>query len=172
MKTMRRGEFIVLGNIVWFALFAAEIAAVLAPDYVAWWRNEGSRLRRACDEDTFRYDLFDRLYLFGSLWLFSAPTMTLTALRVPERWPGRLCRMWWNGHATALSIATAVAAAALALWPLSSMLNAPVPSMFVIEAVRAVLLLGVLLYYRAVILSGNAAAANLGAAQGASTPRA
>ena len=30
MKTMRRSNFIVVANIVWFAFFAAEILAVLA----------------------------------------------------------------------------------------------------------------------------------------------
>jgi hypothetical protein len=153
MKTMRRGNFIVVANIVWFAFFAVEILAVLAPDYVAWWQREGTRLRRACDEDTYRYDLFDRLYLFGSLWLFSAPAMSLIASRIPGRWPELLSRLWWNGNASARSIATAVAAIALMLWPASSMLSAPVTSMLLLEAARTLLLLSVVLYYRAVLLN-------------------
>ncbi len=153
MKTMRRTNFIVVANIVWFALFAVEILAVLAPDYVAWWQHEGARLRRACDEDTFRYDLLDRLYLFGLVWLFSTPAMSLLASRIPERWPDRLSRCWWDGAAPARSFATAAAALALMLWPLSGMLNAPVTSTLILEAVRAVLLLGILLYYRAAVLS-------------------
>ncbi len=153
MKTMRRSNFILVANIVWFVIFAAEILAVLAPDYVAWWQREGARLRRACDEDTLRYDLFDRVYLFGSLWLFSTPAMSLIASRVPGRWPDRLSRLWWNGNAPARSIATAFAGAALLLWPLSGMLNAPVTSMLLLEAARTLLLAGAVLYYRAVLLS-------------------
>jgi hypothetical protein len=153
MRAMRRSHFIILGNIVWFALFAAEIAAVLAPDYMAWWQREGVRLRRSCDEDTFRFDLLDRVYLFGSLWLFSAPAMSLAALRIPEHWPERLPRFWWNRSAPGLSAATAVAAFVLVLWPLASMANAPVTSMLLIEAARALLLLGAVLYYRAVLLN-------------------
>ena len=153
MKTMRRSNFILVANIVWFVIFAAEILAVLAPDYVAWWQREGTRLRRACDEDTYRYDLFDRLYLFGSVWLFSTPVMNLIAMRIPERWPDRLSRLWWNGNAPARSISTFVIAAALMLWPLSSMLNAPVTSTLLLEAARTLLLLGVVLYYRAVLLN-------------------
>jgi hypothetical protein len=153
MKSMRRTNFIVAANIVWLALFAAEILAVLAPDYMAWWQREGARPLRSCDEDTVRYNLTDRMFLFGLLWLLSAPVMSLFALRIPEQWPGRLSRLWWNLTAPARSFATAAAALVLMLWPLSGMLNAPVASMLAIEAARAVLLLGVLLYYRVVILS-------------------
>ncbi len=160
MKTISRTNFIVAANIVWFVLFAAEILAVLAPDYVAWWQAEGARMRRSCDEDTFRFDLLDRLYLFGLIWLFSAPVMSLLALRIPENWPDRLSRLWWNGAASVRSFVTAAAVLALLLWPLSAMLNAPVSSMFVLEGARAVLLLGVLLYYRAIILSAKASSGN------------
>jgi len=152
MKTMRRSNFIVLANIVWFAFFAAEILAVLAPDYLAWWQSEGTRLRRACDEDTYRYDLFDRVYLFGSLWLFSAPVMSLIALRIPERWPDRLSRLWWNGNAPARSPATAIAAAALMLWPLSGILNAPVISTLLLEVARTLLLASAVLYEVGVVV--------------------
>lgn len=153
MKTMRRADFIVVANILWLILFAAEIFAVLAPDYMAWWQREGARALRSCNEDTVRYNLSDRMFLFGLIWLFSAPVMSLFALRVPEQWPKQLSRLWWNGTAPALSFATAVAALVLMLWPLAAMVNAPVASMLVIEAARAVLLFGVLLYYRAVMLS-------------------
>jgi hypothetical protein len=153
MKSMGRTNFIVAANIVWLALFAAEIFAVLAPDYMAWWQHEGARSLRACNEDTVRYSLPDRMFLFGLIWLFSASVMSLFALRIPEQWPGRLSRLWWNGTAPARSFATAMAALVLMLWPLAGMVNAPVTSTFVIEAARAVLLLGVLFYYRAVILS-------------------
>ena len=74
-------------------------------------------------------------------------------LRVPEQGLAVPARLWWNGTAPGLSFATALAALVLMLWPLAAMVNAPVTSMLVIEAARAVLLLGVLLYYRAVILS-------------------
>jgi hypothetical protein len=163
MKTMSRTNFVVAANIVWLVLFAAEILAVLAPDYVAWWQSEGARLRRSCDEDTFRFDLLDRLYLFGLIWLCSTPVMSLLAWRIPEQWPDRLSRFWWNGAAPARSFATAAVALALLLWPLGAMLSAPVTSMLILEAVRAVLLLGVLLYYRAVILSAVTDAAGNGA---------
>jgi hypothetical protein len=153
MKAMRRSHFIVLGNIVWFALFASEIAAVLAPDYISWWRNEGSRLRRSCDEDTFRFDLFDRIYLFGAIWLFSAPAMSIVALRVPERWPSQLSRFWWDRNAPGKSAATALAAAVLMLWPITGIRNAPVASMLLIEAGRLLALSCVALYYRAVLIS-------------------
>ncbi len=153
MKSMRRTNFIVAANIVWLALFAAEILAVLAPDYMAWWQREGARSLRSCNEDTVRYNLSDRMFLFGIIWIFSAPAMSLFALRIPEQWPDRLSRLWWNGTAPGRSFLTAAVALAIMLWPLSGMLNAPVASMLVIEAARAVLLLGVLLYYRAVILS-------------------
>jgi hypothetical protein len=153
MKAMSRTNFIVTANIVWLLLFAAQILAVLAPDYIAWWQHESARFQRSCNEDSFRYDLLDRLYLFGLLWLCSAPVMSLFALRIPEHWPGRLSQLWWNRTAPVRSFLTAAVALAITLWPLSGVLNAPVASMFVIEAARAVLLLGVLLYYRAVILS-------------------
>ena len=153
MKSMGRTNFIVAANIVWLALFAAEILAVLAPDYMAWWQREGARTLRSCNEDTVRYNLPDRMFLFGLIWLFSAPVMSLIALRIPEQWPDRLSRLWWNGTAPALSFATAMAALVFMLWPLTGMVNAPVASMFIIEAARAVLLLGVVLYYRAIILS-------------------
>lgn len=153
MKAMHRTSFIVTANIVWLVLFAAAILAMLAPDYVEWWQHEGARFQRSCNEDSFRYNLLDRLFYFGLIWLSSAPLMSLFALRIPEEWPHRLSRPWWNGSAPARSFVTAVVALAFMLWPLSGMLSAPVASMLILEAVRAVLLLGVLLYYRAVILS-------------------
>jgi cyd operon protein YbgT len=153
MKSMRRTNFIVAANIVWLALFAAEIFAVLAPDYMAWWQHVGARSLRSCDEDTVRYNLADRMFLFGLIWLFSAPVMSLIALRIPAQWPAQLSQLWWNRTAPARSFVTAAVALVLMLWPLIGMVNAPVASMFVIEAARAVLLLGVLLYYRAVVLS-------------------
>lgn len=88
MKSMGRTNFIVAANIVWLALFAAEVFAVLAPDYMAWWQHEGARSLRACNEDTVRYSLPDRMFLFGLIWLFSASVMSLFALRIPEQWPG------------------------------------------------------------------------------------
>ena len=42
---------------------------------------------------------------------------------------------------------------ALMAWPANGLLNAPVASTLILEAVRAFLLLGVALYYRAAILS-------------------
>lgn len=153
MKTVHRITFIVIANIVWFTLFAAAIAAVLAPDYVAWWRREGPNFQRSCDEDSFRYDVVDRLYIFGLIWLLSVPLMNLFAWRVPGHWPDQLSHLWWNGKQSGRSLATAVVASAFMSWPVMGILNAPVPSTLILETARAILLLGVLLYYRAIILS-------------------
>ncbi len=150
MKTMSRTSFVVTANIVWLALFAAEVLAVLAPDYVAWWRPS---FQQSCHEDSYRYDPVDRLFVFGLIWLLTAPLMSLIALRVPQHWPLQISRIWWNGTTPALSFVTAAAAFTLMLWPLTGMLYAPVTSKLILETTRAVLLLGVVLYYRAVILS-------------------
>jgi hypothetical protein len=150
MKTMSRISFLVTANVVWLALFTAEVLAVLAPDYVAWWRPA---FQQSCSEDAYRYDLSDRLFMFGLIWLITAPLMSLIAWRIPEHWPLQVSRIWWNAAAPALSVVTAAGAVALMLWPLTGVVYAPVTSKLVLEAARAVLLLGVVLYYRAVILS-------------------
>lgn len=153
MKTVDRVTCIIVGNIVWLTLFIAAIAIVAAPDYVAWWQREGPNFQRGCDEDTFRYDVLDRLYIFGLIWLLSTPLMNLFAWRIPENWPHRLSHLWWNGRNFARSLATAVVSIAFMLWPLIGLVNAPVASTLLLEMARAILLLGVLLYYRAILLS-------------------
>jgi hypothetical protein len=153
MKAVSRTNFIVAANIVWLAVIAVGILEVLAPDYTAWWRHVGASSLRSCNEDSYRYDVFDRLFLFSLIWLFSAPVMSLVAWRIPGQWPARFSRPWWNRTVPVRSLATAVAVFAPMLWPLSGMLHAPVTSTLILEGVRAVLLLGVLLYYRAAVLS-------------------
>jgi hypothetical protein len=72
---------------------------------------------------------------------------------MPERWPAHLNAFWWNAAAPARSQVTAAAVLALLLWPAVGVVNAPVASTIILEAVRGALLLGVALYYRAAVLS-------------------
>jgi hypothetical protein len=150
MKTIGRTGFMAAANIAWLALFVAEVLAVLAPDYLAWWRPT---FMQSCHEDSYRYDITDRAFVFGLVWMLTAPLMTMIAMRVPGRWPAWLTRIWWKKDDPALSLLTAAAALVLMLWPLTGMLFAPVQSKFLLEAMRAVVLASVLVYYRAVILS-------------------
>jgi hypothetical protein len=153
MKTMPRLSFIVTANIVWLAQFAAIVLVVVMPDYVAWWKRHAPELQLGCFEDSFRYEPLDRLFTFGLLWLISAPLMSVIAWRVPERWPSRLSHLWWNSATPSRSTVTAAAVLAVMLWPVSGIINAPVTSTLLLEAARAIPLLGAALYYRAIALS-------------------
>jgi hypothetical protein len=153
MKTMSRASFIMTANIVWLAQFVAEFLVVLAPDYAGWWRRQTPDLQLGCFEDTFRYDPVDRLFVLGLIWLLSMPLMNLCAWRFPDHWPVRLSCLWWNKVESTRSLVTAMVALVLLLWPVSSMLNTPAASTLILEGARTILLLGVLLYYRAIILS-------------------
>lgn len=154
MRTISRTSFIVVANIVWLAMFMLDVGVVLAPDYVAWWRPSNVN---GCNIDTYRYDLTDRLFLFGTGWALSAPLMTLIALRLPDRWPHQLDHPWWNAESSSRSWSTAMAAGGLLLWPLTGMLTAPVASQAIIEAARALPLLAIVLYYRAALISNELA---------------
>ncbi len=153
MKTMSRLNFLVTANIVWLAQFAFTVAMVAMPDYVQWWRRQAPNLQLGCFEDTVRYDLLDRAFVFGLLWLLSAPLMNMLAWRIPECWPSRLTRFWWNPAAPSLSLLTAALILAVMAWPGGGLLSAPVASSLILEAGRAIFLFGAALFYRAVILS-------------------
>ena len=150
MTAMGRGQFILAANAVWLTVFAMDILVVLAPDYVAWWKPN---IPLSCHEDTYRYDLGDRTFVFGFVWLLTTPLMNVAAWRLPARWPDTLSRPWWNAAAPGLSWATTIAALALVAWPLSGVFTAPVTSHLVLKALSAVLLAGVAWYYRAAMLS-------------------
>lgn len=153
MMPMSRLNFIVVANAIWLAQFAGEFLMLQAPDAVAWRERMAANLQIGCVGDTYYDAPLEQLYIFGLLWVLSAPLMSVIAWKFPHEWPSRLARPWWNRVTPALSAVTLLLALALLAWPLKGALAMPVTSVIVTEAARAVTLLMVALYYRAIVLS-------------------
>ncbi len=154
MRTLSRKGFAVWANVFWLAQFVIEFLAPLLRDYLVW-RNLVFRpnLQIGCLRDSYFDSYTDRLYVLALLWLGSAPLMTVIAWKQPECWPQRLSHPLWDAMAPALSWAALMTALALAAWPITAAIRAPVSSTVFMEAARAVLIAIPALYYRAILLS-------------------
>ena len=156
MKTLSRKGFAVWANVFWLAQFVIELLAPLLRDYLNW-RTFVFRpnLQIGCFRDSYFDSYTDRLYVLALLWLSSAPLMTVIAWKQPECWPQRLSRPLWDAQRPGLSWAALLAVLALAAWPISAAIRAPVASTVLMEAARAVLVAAAALYYRAILLSAQ-----------------